>query len=99
MNEGNLAVSKGAAIFCHVRGLLVVRESWSIRAPVFPELRIGGLGCTLGALIIRIGFWGPIYCNYVRNHKKSVGNYLSPYISMWGLGSRNPIGFVFGFRL
>ena len=31
---------------------------------------------TVGALIIRIGFWGPLYYNY--NQQNSIGNYLGP---------------------
>ena len=29
-----------------------------------------------GALIIRTGFWGPIYYIIIRNPKKNIGNYL-----------------------
>ena len=29
--------------------------------------------CTVGALIIRIGFWGPFYCNYNQEPQNSVG--------------------------
>ena len=35
----------------------------------------------IGALIIRMGFWGPLYYNYNREPpQNSVGNYLGPYI-------------------
>ena len=33
----------------------------------------------LGALIIRIGFWGPLYyILIIRNHQNSIGNYFGP---------------------
>ena len=34
----------------------------------------------VGALIIRIGFWGPLYYNYDKEPQNSIGNYLGPYI-------------------
>ena len=36
-------------------------------------------GGTIGALIIRIGFWGPHTIIVIRNHQNSIGNYLGPY--------------------
>ena len=36
--------------------------------------------CNIGALIIGIGFWGPLYYKYSREPPKIVlGNYLGPY--------------------
>ena len=34
----------------------------------------------IGALIIRIGFWGPLYYNHNKEHQNSIGNYSGPYI-------------------
>ena len=34
----------------------------------------------IGALIIRIGFWGYYTIVIIRSHQKSIGNYLGPYI-------------------
>ena len=36
------------------------------------------LPCTIGALIIRIGFWGPLYFITIRNLQNGIGNYLGP---------------------
>ena len=33
----------------------------------------------MGALLIRIGFWGPLYCNYNKEPQNNIGNYLGPY--------------------
>ena len=33
----------------------------------------------IGAFIIRIGFWGPLYYIIIRSPQKSVGNYLDLY--------------------
>ena len=43
----------------------------------------------IGALIIRIGFWGPLYYNHNMEPTKinSTGNYLGPYIIGFRLGS------------
>ena len=40
--------------------------------------RLGCSGLNAGALIIRKGFWGPLYYNYKRNPQNSIGNYLGP---------------------
>ena len=32
----------------------------------------------IGALIIRIGFWGPLYYNYKKEPQTSIGNYVGP---------------------
>ena len=35
----------------------------------------------IGALVIRIGFWGPLYPNFNKEPpKNSIGNYGGPYI-------------------
>ena len=34
----------------------------------------------MGALIIRIGFWGTLYNNYNKGTQNNVGNWLGPYI-------------------
>ena len=34
----------------------------------------------VGALIIRIGFWGPFYYNYNKGPPITIGDYLRPYI-------------------
>ena len=39
----------------------------------------------IGALIIRIGFWGPLYYgdyNWNKEPPNGIGNYLGPYISV-----------------
>ena len=43
-------------------------------------------GSNIGALIIRIGFWGPVYYNHNKEPHKStsIGNYLRPYSSLPG---------------
>ena len=44
-----------------------------------PDSKAAASACrhNIGALIVRIGFWGPLYYN----HKKtSIGDYLGPYI-------------------
>ena len=47
--------------------------------PPFPGL-LGKL--TIGALIIRIGFWGPLYYKYNEGTpKNSIFNYQGPYIT------------------
>ena len=38
----------------------------------------------IAALIIRIGFWGPLY--RIRNPPNSIGSYLGPYSSGTGWG-------------
>ena len=39
-------------------------------------------GINVGTLMVRIGFWGPLYNSYmIRNPQNSIGNDLSPYIS------------------
>ena len=35
----------------------------------------------VGALIIRIGFWGPICYNYNQEPQNNIGNCLGPYTS------------------
>ena len=35
----------------------------------------------IGALIIRIGFWGPLDYVTIRNPQNSIGNYLSPRLA------------------
>ena len=37
---------------------------------------------TIGALIIRIGFWGPLYHNDNTEPQNSIGSYLGPYITL-----------------
>ena len=37
----------------------------------------------IGALIIRIGFWGPVYYSYNKEPPGPYSNYCGPYI-MWG---------------
>ena len=45
----------------------------------------------IGALIIRIGFWGPLYYNYSKEPPKhSIGNYLGPYILIFIIALINP---------
>ena len=39
------------------------------------------LSPTIGALNIRIGFWGPSYSNYNKAPQNSIGNYFGPYIT------------------
>ena len=39
----------------------------------------------IGALIIRIGFWGPVYYSYNKEPPGPYSNYCGPYI-MWGGG-------------
>ena len=39
-------------------------------APVRVTLRARLMVTTIGALIIRIGFWGPLYCNYKKEPRK-----------------------------
>ena len=39
------------------------------------------MGVTIGALIIRIGFWARYAKNIINNHQNSIGNYLNPYIT------------------
>ena len=34
----------------------------------------------VGTSIIRIGSWGPLYCNYKKNTQNGIGNYSDPYI-------------------
>ena len=36
---------------------------------------------TIGALIIRIGFWGPLYYKYNKEPPKYIGNYVGPYMT------------------
>ena len=36
---------------------------------------------TIGALIIRIRFWGPLYYTYNKEPQKSIGNYLGSHIT------------------
>ena len=49
---------------------------------IFPEQ--GAVGrYSIGALIIRRGFWGPLYYNIIKEppqKKNSLGNYFGPYI-------------------
>ena len=42
---------------------------------------------SVGALTIRVGFWGMLYCNYNEDPppKKSIGSYLDPYITVLGV--------------
>ena len=35
---------------------------------------------SIGALIIRIGFWDPLYYTYNKEPQTSIGNHLGPYI-------------------
>ena len=48
------------------------------------------------ALIIRVGFWGPLYNKTIRNTQNSIGNYLSPYsrLSDIGIRARREFGLV-----
>ena len=46
-----------------------VQSTQSNYDPVFQER------FTIGALIIRIGFWGPLYYNYNKEPQNSIGNY------------------------
>ena len=67
------ALEEGQKDGCHfgVRGSALSREA--SKQPAQPNIK---------ALIIRIGFWGPLYCIIiVRNPQNSIGNYLGPYIT------------------
>ena len=41
----------------------------------------------IGALIIRTGFWGPLYYNHNKEPQNSIGNYYGPYSSQLGCGA------------
>ena len=42
---------------------------------------------SVGALIIGIGFWGPLYHNHNKEPpQNSIGNYLSPDSRLWDVG-------------
>ena len=45
------------------------------------DLGVGGFGVSgnIGALIIRIGFWGPLSYSFNKKTQNSIGNYLGPY--------------------
>ena len=36
----------------------------------------------VGALIVRIGFWGPVDYSYNKEPQNSVGNYFDPFIPL-----------------
>ena len=37
----------------------------------------------IGALMIRVGFWGPVYCkDNKETPPKNIGNYLNPFFSL-----------------
>ena len=45
-----------------------------------PFAQLAHQSCTnIGALIIGIEFWGPVYNNCFKEHEKSIGNYLGAY--------------------
>ena len=43
---------------------------------------LGYIATNIGALIIRIGFWGPLYFHHNKEPPKCIGNYLGPYIML-----------------
>ena len=45
----------------------------------FKDLRGLYYRVTTGALIIKIGFWGPSYYTYNKEPQNSIGNYLGPW--------------------
>ena len=64
-------------------GFIGFRGTGSGKAPShttqrFPD-SMGQQRGTIGALIIRMGFWGPLYHNYNKEPQDSIGNYC-PYI-------------------
>ena len=55
-----------------------------------------GLRVNIGALIIRIGSWGPLLILYLfimGNPQNSTGNYLGPYILRFGALGFEALGF------
>ena len=73
---------------------MYTREVWGI----FSGFGISGFRLprfNKGALIIRIGFWAHFTITRARNHHKSIGIYLGPYITLsflWVSGFRG-LGF------
>ena len=69
------------------------------RASTPQSLRVQGskalrLGSSIGASIIRIGFWGPFfYDNWNKDGPKGLGVFLSLYISAQANSQRNSLGF------
>ena len=74
------------AAFFHVWDLVFVHVFWFLydinRSLSQQEYWITQVsGSTIGALIIRIGFWGPLYYSYNKEPQNSIGNYSGPYIT------------------
>ena len=52
----------------------------------------------VGAFIIRIGFWGPLYYKYDKEPQNGIGNYLGPYIRGMKSGMKRTNAPVVWFR-
>ena len=55
-----------------------------------PSVYQGSEKCNIGALIVRIGIWGPVYYKYKKELPNSIGNYLGPYITASGSSAGGP---------
>ena len=54
----------------------------------------------IGALTLKIGFWGPLYYSYsIRNPQNSIGHDLGPYIQTPQPPLQAGLGPTFGFGL
>ena len=56
------------------------------------KLRLQGIGCNMGAFVIRIGCWGPLYNNYIKEPpKKALVVISAPVVDLF-LPSQWPSG-------
>ena len=68
----------------HISRRLPVRESCSKVLRLYKGYYKGSIVefyNIIGALIIRVGFWGPVSCNYMEAPQHNIGDYLGPYIT------------------
>ena len=50
---------------------------------------IAGCYMNIGALAIRMGFWGPLYYSDIKEAPNSIGIFVGPYIAGFGCSTPN----------